>query len=268
MKLERSQRAKNEKCWTADAAALGVERGIGQITERRAAERLLHRVVHNYRNPVELDRYGLCAPLVGVGGVMHYGLGGSEDSSWTIGYFWRSDGLPIWCDPLLVANDRGITSVESAQEFADQLMVMVGNGFDVTVELRHGTVYVFLPPIDCELEFLTLVHGIELTATFLMMPVRLEGFGPPVGDIIFGFELTPGLDVADVDIHPMQPWPQLLVLNSILERSAIAVKFMMQFSWDGRCLEPMEEAIQTSFPSSVFLRSATETRSLQSAVTV
>jgi hypothetical protein len=45
------------------------------------------------------------------------------------------------------------------------------------------------------------------------------------------------------------------VLNAILERSATAVGFKIQFSWDGRCLEPIEDVVETSFPSSVFVRS-------------
>ena len=263
--LQRFQRAKIEQCWTVDIADVGL--GL----DRRRVERLLHRVVHNYKNPVELDRYGLSEPVVGVGGVMHYGLdgggglsglnAGSEDASWTIGYFWRADGIPIWCDPLLVANDRGITSIESGQEFADRLVLILGSISGLTVEVRNGTLYVFLPPIDCELQFLKVVHGIELTAAFSMMPVRLEGFRPPVGDLICGFEITPGLGVVEVNIHPVQPWPELLVLNAILERSATAVGFKIQFSWDGRCLEPIEDVVETSFPSSVFVRS------LQDAVT-
>ncbi len=267
--LQRSQRAKIEQCWTVDIADVGL--GIVGLGIDRRVERLLHRVVHNYRNPFELDRYGLSEPVVGVGGVMHYGLNGGlngglnagcEDSSWTIGYFWRADGVPIWCDPLLVANDRGITSIESGQEFADRLVLILGSISGLTVEVRNGTLYVFLPPIACELQFLKVVHGIELMAALSMMPVRLEGFRPPVGDLICGFEITPGLGVVEVNIHPVQPWSKLLVLNAILERSAIAVELTMQFSWDGQCLEPLEEVVETSFPSSVFLRS------LQDAITV
>ena len=267
--LHRSQRTEIEQSWTVKVGALGAELGV----DRGRVESLLHRVIHKYKNPVELDRYGLSEPLIGVGGVMHYGMdAGVEDSSWTIGYLWRADGLPIWCDPLLIANDRGITSIESGQQFADRLVLLLGissdfMSSDLTVTVRNGTLYVFLPQIGCELLFLKVVHAIEMIAAFMMMPVRLEGFGPPVGDIICGFEITPGLDVSEVNIHPVQPWPQLLVFNSILERSATAVELTMQFSWDGQCLEPIEEVVQTSFPSSVFLRSVTETRSLQGAVT-
>ncbi len=240
MQLQRSQRAKIAPCWTMDLAALAIESAAERAIEHRRAEHLLHRVVHNYRNPVELDRYGVSEPLVGAGGVMHYGLdlgGGDMSSDWTIGYFWRSDGVPIWCDPLLVANDRGITSIESAQEFTDRLQLLVGNSSGLTVQVRHGTLHVCLPPMTCEVQFLNVVHGIELTAAFLTMPVRIEGSRPPVGDLICGFEIMPGLEGAEVNIHPVHPWPQLLVLNSILERSAIAVGFPMQFSWDGRWLE-------------------------------
>ena len=56
--LQRFQRAKIEQCWTVDIADVGL--GL----DRRRLERLLHRVVHNYRNPVELDRYGLSEPVV------------------------------------------------------------------------------------------------------------------------------------------------------------------------------------------------------------
>ncbi len=321
--------------------------------KRRLAERLLHRLVHQYKQASVLEKYGLKEPLVGLGGMMHYGSGklypGEMFPRWAIGYFWRADGLPIWCDPLLVANDRGMTSFESAQAFVQRLVGMLGiqfslvmtaqssgeaagfvvplvsthegkqtvwsscewsiaksgSSFDgvsstvleldametlesiglrlplgylsqsaalayeeseltaaplgyesqilpqdsvqvaLTVEVRNGTLYVFLPPIGSDARFLNLVHAIELTASSLNLPVRLEGFAPPVGDSrsgrhcqrIRGFQITPDPGVVEVNIHPASSWNQLVALNEILEQAAIAVGLTTtKLSWDGRRL--------------------------------
>jgi uncharacterized protein (DUF2126 family) len=313
--------------------------------KRRLAERLLHRLVYQYGRFERFDAYGLPAPLVGPGGVMHYGSGklypGEMYPRWAIGYFWRTDGLPMWCDPLLMANDRGLTTLDVAREFVDRLVGLLGIasnlvmtaqtvspgstgkmvgyvvplvstyqdqqtvwsscewsiargsstglelelaaceeevaiglrlplyhlpmvddlaseqselpaaplGFEsqvlpldsvrvaLTVEVRCGTLYVFLPPIASDVRFLTLVHAIELTAESLNCPVRLEGFAPPVGDRIRGFQITPDPGVIEVNIHPAESWVALVALNEILEESAVAIGLTTtKFSWDGRCL--------------------------------
>ncbi len=315
-------------------AALGVDK-------RRLAERLLHRLVHQYQQPSVLEQYGLSESLVGLGGMMHYGSGklypGEAFPRWAIGYFWRADGLPIWCDPLLVANDRGMTSLESAREFVQRLVGVLGIesslvmtaqssgvtagyvvplvsthqgdltvwsscewsiaksdiasstvleldametsesiglrlplgylpqsstlvyeeseltaaplGYEsqplpqdavrvaLTVEVRNGTLYVFLPPIVSDVRFLNLVHAIEMTASSLNLPVRLEGFAPTVGDRIRGFQITPDPGVVEVNIHPASSWTELVALNEILEQAAIAVGLTTtKLSWDGRRL--------------------------------
>lgn len=314
--------------------------------KRRLAERLLHRLVHQYKQASVLEKYAVSEPLVGLGGMMHYGSGklypGEAFPRWAIGYFWRADGLPIWCDPLLVANDRGMTSLESAQAFVRRLVGMLGiasrlvmtarsagetagyvvplvsthegkqtvwsscewsiatsseSEFDLvsstvleldametsesiglrlplgylsqstalayeeseltaaplgyesqvlpqdsvqvalTVEVRNGTLYVFLPPIVSDARFLNLVHAIELTASSLNLPVRLEGFAPPVGDRIRGFQITPDPGVVEVNIHPAASWNELVALNAILEQAAIDVGLTTtKLSWDGRRL--------------------------------
>lgn len=325
--------------------------------KRRLAERLLHRLVHQYKQASVLETYGLSEPLVGPGGMMHYGSGklypGEMVPRWAIGYFWRADGLPIWSDPLLVANDRGMTCLESARAFIFRLVGLLGIapnlvmtareagetvGFVVplvsrhqgdshsemlgqrtvwsscewsiarsevgsavgsdggsstvleldalgvsesiglrlplgylpmveplsfeesdssaaplgyesavlpmdsvrlalTVEVRKGTLYVFLPPIVSDVRFLNLVHAIELTASSMNLPVRLEGFAPPMGDRIRGFQITPDPGVVEVNIHPASSWNELVALNEILEQAAIAVGLTTtKLSWDGRRL--------------------------------
>lgn len=350
-------------------AALGEDK-------RRLAERLLHRLVFLYGQEQVLNSHGLTEPLVGPGGMMHYGSGklypGERFPRWAIGYFWRTDGLPIWCDSRLRANDRGLTSLANAREFVYRLVGMLGIapklvmtaiaageavgyvvplvsthdgdrtawsscewsiaqrvqygvrsgdrsgdqasaqpgqtddasivqnfpetasaftstvldlegwtssesiglqlplgalplveplafeasefptvplGYEsqplpldsvrvaLTVEVRQGTLYVFLPPIASDERFLSLVHAIELTAAGLNLPVRLEGFAPPVGDRIRGFQITPDPGVVEVNIHPVASWPELVALNEILEQAAIECGLTTtKFSWDGRRL--------------------------------
>jgi uncharacterized protein (DUF2126 family) len=79
----------------------------------------------------------------------------------------------------------------------------------LTVELRKGKVYIFLPPTTLLEDFLSLISAIEQTAQALEMPVRLEGYGPPDDPRIGKFAVTPDPGVIEVNIHPADDWDEL-----------------------------------------------------------
>ncbi|MGZ8217770.1 transglutaminase family protein [Methylomagnum sp.] len=66
------------------------------------------------------------------GGLLHYGQGkwypGEPLPRWALGCFWRSDGVPLWRDPALIADehkDYGVTS-ELARRFGERLAMRLG----------------------------------------------------------------------------------------------------------------------------------------------
>ncbi|HET8705919.1 MAG TPA: transglutaminase family protein, partial [Pseudomonadales bacterium] len=66
------------------------------------------------------------------GGVLHYGQGkwypGEELPRWALTVYWRTDGLPLWSDPTLIASNRadeGYTEFEAGQ-FAKTLCGHLG----------------------------------------------------------------------------------------------------------------------------------------------
>jgi uncharacterized protein (DUF2126 family) len=49
----------------------------------------------------------------------------------------------------------------------------------LSTQVRHGHLYVFLPPLQLLEDFISLVGAIESTAQALGIRVRLEGYPPP-----------------------------------------------------------------------------------------
>ena len=73
----------------------------------------------------------------GAGGLVHFGQGkwypGEQLPRWSLNLFWRRDGVPIWHDDALIANERddhGATAVH-AREFLRRLAMRLG------VDRRH-----------------------------------------------------------------------------------------------------------------------------------
>ncbi len=105
----------------------------------------------------------------------------------------------------------------------------------VCVEVRKGTLHVFLPPLTCLEHYLDLLAAVELTAEQLEMPVRIEGYEPPRDWRIRKLAVTPDPGVIEVNIHPAHNWQELAGLTETLYAEARLARLATEkFMLDGR----------------------------------
>ncbi|MBP0005485.1 MAG: transglutaminase family protein [Cyanobacteria bacterium SBC] len=88
------------------------------------------------------------------------------------------------------------------------------------VEVRSGTLYVFMPPLTGAASFLNLVEAVETTAAETGLNVALEGYPPPGNAGIDGFCITPDPGVVEVNIHPAKSWDELVDRTTVLYEEA------------------------------------------------
>jgi uncharacterized protein (DUF2126 family) len=77
------------------------------------------------------------------------------------------------------------------------------------IQPREGKLYIFMPPVQYLSDYLDLVTAIEDTATYLKMPVALEGYAPPSDPDISVLKVTPDPGVIEVNVHPAASWDEL-----------------------------------------------------------
>ena len=103
------------------------------------------------------------------------------------------------------------------------------------VELRNGTLHVFLPPAR-ELEaYLELVAAVEATAAQLRMPVLIEGYSPPSDHRLNHLSVTPDPGVIEVNIHPAHSWKECVAnTTAVYEEARLTRLAAEKFMLDGR----------------------------------
>jgi len=103
------------------------------------------------------------------------------------------------------------------------------------VEVRHGRLHLFLPPLKRVEDFLNLLAGIERVAETLGLQVRLEGYGPPHDPRIRVLHVTPDPGVIEVNIHPSASWDELATNTFALYEEARQARLGTEkFMLDGR----------------------------------
>jgi len=105
----------------------------------------------------------------------------------------------------------------------------------LSVEIRSGKLFVFLPPLTHFEHYLQLVNHIEAVAEQLNIPVLIEGYDPPVDNRIQKFQITPDPGVIEVNIHPASSWKELLANYDVLYQKAAHSKLSTEkFNLDGK----------------------------------
>ena len=99
----------------------------------------------------------------------------------------------------------------------------VGSGaipFALCVEVRNGTLHVFMPPTDQLEQYLEIVAAVEDTAEDLEVPIILEGYKPPHDHRLQSFSITPDPGVLEVNVQPAETWDELKEITEGLYEDA------------------------------------------------
>ncbi|MCX7633935.1 MAG: transglutaminase family protein, partial [Turneriella sp.] len=87
-------------------------------------------------------------------------------------------------------------------------------------EVRHGQLYVFLPPVNTLEEFCSLLAVVEKAVSRLGIPIRLEGYEPPRDNRLGFFRITPDPGVLEVNILPSTSLVEAIEKTRILYEEA------------------------------------------------
>lgn len=102
-------------------------------------------------------------------------------------------------------------------------------------EAREGRMHIFMPPLTYLEHYVALIEAIEDVAAELNMPVVLEGYEPPKDYRIKKFLITPDPGVIEVNIHPVETWPELVKNTEALYEDARQTRLGTEkFMLDGR----------------------------------
>jgi uncharacterized protein (DUF2126 family) len=105
----------------------------------------------------------------------------------------------------------------------------------ICAEARHGTLYLFMPPVTDLEDYLELCAAIEETAAEVAQPVVLEGYEPPRDPRLQSFRITPDPGVLEVNIHPAHSWDELAENTTFLYDQARETRLSTEkFMVDGR----------------------------------
>jgi uncharacterized protein (DUF2126 family) len=102
-------------------------------------------------------------------------------------------------------------------------------------QVREGTLYIFLPPVQFLSDYLDLLSAIEDTSAYLRMPVAIEGYAPPFDPRISVIKVTPDPGVIEVNVQPAESWMDLVENTTELYHLARQTRLGTEkFLLDGR----------------------------------
>jgi len=88
------------------------------------------------------------------------------------------------------------------------------------VEARESRLHVFMPPLTNAEDYIDLLAAIEDTATYLKVPVVIEGYPPPFDWRLRQIKVTPDPGVIEVNVQPAASWSELVANTTALYEDA------------------------------------------------
>lgn len=105
----------------------------------------------------------------------------------------------------------------------------------LSIEIRDGKIFIFLPPLNTIDPFLYLMAAVEITAKKLQMPVIIEGYEPVKDNRIESVKVSPNPGVIEVNIHPSKSWSELVdKTTSLFEEARLSRLGTEKFMLDGK----------------------------------
>ena len=105
----------------------------------------------------------------------------------------------------------------------------------ICAEVRHGKLFLFLPPLTYIEHYLDLINAIEAVAQSLKTPVVIEGYAPPRDHRVESMSVTPDPGVIEVNIQPARTWDELkFIITTVYEEATQARLIADKFMIDGK----------------------------------
>jgi uncharacterized protein (DUF2126 family)/transglutaminase-like putative cysteine protease len=105
----------------------------------------------------------------------------------------------------------------------------------LSVEVRDGLLYIFIPPMEYLEHYLDVIASIEASAEKLQMQVRVEGYEPPRDNRMERLVISPDPGVIEVNIHPAKNWIELCHnTDTLYEQARLSRLGTEKFMLDGR----------------------------------
>ena len=105
----------------------------------------------------------------------------------------------------------------------------------LTVQVRHGHVHVFMPPLTRLEDYAALLVAVEDAAQAAGLAVVIEGYAPPRDPRLRVLNVTPDPGVIEVNVHPASSWRELMATTMTLYEEARQSRLGTEkFMLDGR----------------------------------